>query len=473
MTLWDPLNVCPRSRRWLWIGLAGLVCLTSGPPFVRLLRPERERWTDLFQEWASARNYLVGWPIYADHHLAIERHIGDIGEGEWPNLRGAASLIRVNAHPPTAVLLALPLGFLDYPDAVLVWNLLSLAALFLSLWLVARTLSVPVPPWSVAPLLALLLLCAPLLAQVYCGQLNLVLLLVLTGTWIAHRSGRPMWAGTLLGLAGAIKLFPAFLFVFFLLRRQWKAVGAGILSLLFLTVLTASVLGTDSYVTYARDVVPQAALFRNSWHNLSMPGFWTKLFDPRNTRIVPVYGSMLIERAGIGLSCGALVTVLAWITLRSSGREEEDSAFALTVTAMLLVSPITWNHYILLLLVPLAVVWTRLPATNLARLPFLIILFILWLKPEDVCEAFIPSGISSGAAKPLQTLTILSLHCYALLGLFASLAWLRRSGPHTPVSGACQRLDPACNWVVDGAHLANSSTGSPFQPSPRATGAYR
>ncbi len=453
--LWDPLNAWPKGGRWLWAVLAGLVCLTHGPEFLRNLRPPRDRWTDFFQEWASARNYLCGLPIYADHQLTVERHLGYSRDGEGvDDIHKVARLIQVNAHPPTAVLLALPLVSFDYPDAVLAWNLLSLGALLLSLWLVARALSIPISAWSVVPLLALLLLCNPLQAQVFFGQLNLALLLLLTGTWIAYRSNRPIGAGLLLGLAAAIKLFPAFLFVFFVLRRRWKTVAAGIATFFAVTALTVAVLGLDTYRDYVREVVPQVALFRNGWGNASLPGLWTKLFDPRNTRIEPLWGSMGMVQAGTWLSCGLLATVLAWIILRGGDREE-DRTFALTITAMLLVSPITWDHYFLLLLVPLAVVWTRLPATNLARLTFLVLMFALWMKPGDLYQTFIPGGTDSGTVTAWQTLCILSLPCYALLLLFALLVALppRRS----ELSGRLDQpvAETAASWEGMPAHPRN------------------
>ena len=48
--------------------------------------------------------------------------------------------IAYNAHPPTSVLLALPVTGLDLPDAVLAWNLVTLAALLASLAIVAAGL---------------------------------------------------------------------------------------------------------------------------------------------------------------------------------------------------------------------------------------------------------------------------------------------------------------------------------------------
>src|SRR5207245_1686986 len=132
---------------------------------------------------------------------------------------------------------------LDYPDAVLVWNLLSLAALVLSLWLVCRALRISAPAWSVFPAITLMLLCNPLRQTVYLGQFNLILLVVCIGVWSAARSEKQWLAGTLLGLATAIKLFPGFLFVYFVLRRQWKVVGAGVAAFVVLTLVTVACLG--------------------------------------------------------------------------------------------------------------------------------------------------------------------------------------------------------------------------------------
>src|SRR5207253_2522977 len=173
--------------------------------------------------------------------------------------------LEVNAHPPTSVLLAVPLARLDYPDAFLVWSLSSLAALAASVWLVVRHLRIPFSVWALAPALTLLLACNPFRQQMNQGQLNLVLLLLLTGVWVADRSARPGWAGALLGAATAIKLFPAFLFLYFLLRRQRRVVAAGVLSFAVLTGLTAALLGPATYRCYVEEVLPQVAQFRDWW----------------------------------------------------------------------------------------------------------------------------------------------------------------------------------------------------------------
>jgi len=381
---------------------------------------------DFFQEWSSGRFYFDGLPIYSDLRLSLERYLGFNVRG--PGEKQVYAVIEVNAHPPTSVLLTLPLALLPYSDAVLVWNLISLAALFASLWLIQRQLRIPLALWSIFPFLVLALLFGPLRQQVNQGQLNLVLLLLLTGAWAAQRSDRPNLAGTLVGAAAAIKLFPAFLFLYFALRRQGKALLAGGLSFLLLTAVTAAVLGPDAYTSYVREVLPKVAVFRSSWINASLPGLWTKLFDPatEHEQVAPLWRSTVFAQAGSLLSCGLIVLLLLPLIRRARTQAERDRVFALSLIAMLLVSPLTWDHYFLLLLVPLAVVWTQLPPANLYRLSFLLVLALLGVEPVFLCNQLIPEGYRRTVASPAQTLSVLSLQCYTLLGLFALVAALNR-----------------------------------------------
>lgn len=418
--LWDPLGAVPSLRRWLWPLLAVWIAIGQGPAFVQSLRPDPERGgRDFFQEWASARFLLDGRPIYTSLTEAIERYLGLSVHGEAGHRRTRV-LIDVNAHPPTSVLLAVPLAGLSYPDATLVWNVLSLGLLALAFWLVARQLDIPLSAWSVFPIVALLLLCNPFRAQMLQAQLNAVLVALIVGAWVAERNGRPYLAGALLGLATAVKIFPAFLFVYFLVRREWKAVAAGCICLLVVTLLTAAVVGWETYPYYVRHVLPRIEPYQSSWENLSLIGLWRKLFDPATDleRVEPLWRSPLVFRLLAGFSVLGVLAVLVWRTAGANSRLGRDLAFGLTVIGMLLVSPMTWTHYFLLLLLPLALLWVHLPPSGGVRAVFLLILAGLWLDPLLLPDALIPGGRESGVASPVQTLLILELPCYALIGLF-------------------------------------------------------
>lgn len=419
----------PKRYILLWLLLTVLVCWWRGPAFRLAFEPNFYPpgfglfQPDFFQEWASARNRFQGLPIYTPHEITLERYVGI-----RPNTADRY-FIAVNAHPPTSVLLALPFAALPFTEALPLWNLLSLVALAVSAWLIVHHLHLPFSFWDLLPAVTLLLLCHPFQHQMVQGQLNLVLLLLVTGAWAADRSDRPLWAGTLVALAAAIKLYPAFLFLYFVLRGRWRAVRAGIVAFVLITALTALVLGPQAYADYFWHVLPRTSLWRSDWHNLSLSGVWFKLFDPRKqlppVEIQPLLWSPVLAWLGAGCGAVALMAVLYRVVSRLRSPEDADLAFAVCVLAMLLVSPITWDHYLLLLVLPIFILWQRLPRGGYGREILMICLFILCWEPWMVAEhglILLDAGHnrSSGEwiAKPLETLTALSIPCYAILGLF-------------------------------------------------------
>lgn len=382
---------------------------------------------DFFQDWASAKNYREGLPIYTPQEVTAQRYLGISRDPDdlW--------FIEVNAHPPTSVLLAVGLSYLDFRDAFLAWNLLSLAAFAAALLLIALQLKLSFSGWEVLRGMTLLLICDPFWQQMLQGQLNLFLLLAITAAWAAARSGRPGLAGCLLGAATAIKLFPAFLFLYFALRRQWRAVAGGAITFVGLTLVTAAILGPDVYQAYYRDGLPQGALYRGAWHNMSLPALWAKLFDPGKrlpvVLIQPLTESPTLAVAGAAASVVVVVVLLAWLITRARSRADCDLAFGLSVVGVLVVSPVTWEHYCMLLPLPLLLLWQRVADFEPARLLFVAALFALWpSRYQVVSHIMILMGAENRPgdgwiATPWETLTALSVSCYALLGLFMLGVW--------------------------------------------------
>ena len=317
---WDPFGAWPNERRWIWATLAFWVVVFRGPAFVEDLRlgdwALRVCFPDFAQEWSSARNYMNGLPIYGDLAAPMQRYTGGL-------LNLAHNFISINAHPPAAVLLALPLARLDFETAFLVWNLASLPMLALSLWMVSRGLRIPFRPWSIFPVTVLILLCGPLHQQMHQAQLNLVLLPLVCGAWAAERSGRPRLAGALLGAATAIKVFPAFLLAYYALRRRWTVVASGIVVAGLLTGLTVMLFGWEAHWTYIHVVLPEIYWFRVCWSNNSLAGFWHRLFDPApwKQRVFslsePLWYSPALARSGQWVSDVVVTAVAARVMLRA------------------------------------------------------------------------------------------------------------------------------------------------------------
>ncbi|MBY0526455.1 MAG: DUF2029 domain-containing protein [Gemmataceae bacterium] len=444
----------PGWRSCLLLGLALVVAVWQAPNVASVLKPPLRGQRDSFQEWAAAKNFWNGRPIYSPHAETLPLYL-DVPA------RLDRAFIEINAHPPVAVLFALPSAALPYPRAHLLWNVLSLAMLAVSAWWIARALGLRIlGGFGIA--LIFVAFSTPLRTQLLQGQLNLVLLVLITGTWLANRAGRPGLAGALLGVATAIKLLPALLFLHFALQRRWRAVAVGIASTAACILATLAILGPQAFQDYATHATPQMAEWRSNWENNSLAGYWAKLFDPgtKGSPVAPFFRAPLLARALTLLSCAALIGLLTWAGRGIRSRRAADLAFGLTVLAIPLVSPVSWEHYFLILLLPLAILWQHLPV-GLPRWAFWGLVLVLWPEPWQYHHYLgrIEAG-SDHTATPWNVVTEMALQMYALLGLFAlNLSALRRA--QTRDAEAAGTLESVRGCRMSGParfiHAANSA----------------
>lgn len=410
------------------------VCLIAGAvAWVRLggeyaerMRPKPDASPDFYQDWASARNYLNGIAVYSPHETTMPMYLGR-PQADWERD------IAYNAHPPTSVLLAIPFTRFSLPDAVLAWNLVMLAAITGALAIAARQL--PELRALFLPVAVLLPFCLPIYGNFQQGQLTFLLVLLITAAWALDRSGRSGLAGVLVGAAAAVKLFPAYLVVVFATRGRWRGVVAAAATFGVLTIVTAAVLGIGAYLDYWRIVLPSMEKFRSFAFNLSFFGFWHKLFDPASERgwVRPLWFSPSVARYGTILSDLAITAVVAFAVRRARTREDRDAAFAMAITAMLLVSPVTWDYSLPLLLVPLAIAARAAMASK--WLPALLIpVMITFGLPQMKIMEMVLAGRPPTVASPAFMLGVPSLNFYAIVVLFGILAfcWARAVGSPDP-----------------------------------------
>jgi hypothetical protein len=417
----------PRPVVLVCLALGLVAWCRLGPEFARAMRPRAFPCPDFFQDWASARNHLTGRPVYSPHTATIPLYLGRPAAGvecEAP----------YNAHPPASVLLVLPLARLGFSDAMLAWNLASLAAMAAGLAVLAAGLRVP-GHW-VLPALVLLPLGLPVYGNLQQGQLTPMLFALVATAWAMDRSARPVAAGLLVGTAAALKLFPAYLAIIFAVRRSWRALGAAAAVFAAWNGAALLVLGWRPYCDYLHVVLGQQELVRSWACNLSIAGFWHKLFDPAaEVALAPcLWSSPTLARVGIAASDLAVTAIVAAIVDRARTPEQRDIAFAAAVSAMLLVSPVTWDTSMLVLLLPIGVL-ARDAVTSPARTAAWTVLFlVLWL-PQSQLIGLIPGihRITPGSSADL--LGPASAKFYALMMTFAMGAAGARvwaSSPHPP-----------------------------------------
>jgi hypothetical protein len=356
-----------RFRVLLWAAAAAIVLLYLGPMFIRVFRPPPDTYPDFVQEWLSARCYWQGEPVYLLQRGAMRRVTGQdlpqLDERPW------------NAHPPVAVLVALPFGLIaDYRTAHLIWNLTTFALFLIGLALIARELRLPLHWWSVCPVIVLVIADNPVISQLWHAQLNFLLAFLLTVAWVAHRNGYRSVAGIATGLAIAIKLFPGLVLVYFVAARMWREALVTVVAALGANLVALGLFGVPAFETYIREVLPSLEVFRGSWGNASLTGYVT--------RVVMAFGADSVAVPLVSLGQLAIVIAIVQAARRATTLEPHDRGFALAIAGMPLASPIAWAYYFVLLALPLLLLWQRL-ASGWTRAVFAASVVIL-LLPEGL-----------------------------------------------------------------------------------------
>lgn len=403
--------------------ICALFLLTLGPGFVLCFEPELKPPSDFFQDWASARNLTEGKPVYGNLRTAAGEYLGLDLAGKVVD-----GIVEVNGHPPTSIWWALPLARLDYRTAFLVWDLTSLALVIASVGLVGRELGVENFGFStIAKGIALALLCNPLRQLLAQGQFGGVLLFLLTVAWVADRRGRGVAAGICVGLAAAIKLYPALIIAYWLISGRWSRVAAAVVTGLIVVGATVGAMGWESIETYVRDVMPGMNYWYDSGLNLSLTGFWHRLFHEPKSVFVPLVADVRIAKLGVAAS--SLLVLGIWGTIIYRARRSQqfdraglDHAWTVTLATMTLVSPLTWDHSLVVLALPLALAWRHADGDFLKRAALALVIIAFWLSPVIVWKLTLGARFGRTFLSPMESLTLFSFQFYAALLFFAVVA---------------------------------------------------
>jgi len=245
------------------------------------------------------------------------------------------------------------IGHVPERAPAVLWYFLNLIALGAGVWWWTRAndASAAGRAWDQpAVLLPLLAVILPAHTNFEHQNMN-ALLLGLTGAaaWSWTR-GHSAASGALIGLAAALKAFPALLLIVFLVRRDWRALASGVLTGLALSASPALWYGPGA-------VVP---LFRR-WLEVSAEGGWptrvqnqsivamTSRFWPDAATSIAI---ALIAMLGI-----VLITVIARSRGDARAQTRTGSTLALALAVAVLASPIAWDHYWLLMLPALQAIY--------------------------------------------------------------------------------------------------------------------
>jgi alpha-1,2-mannosyltransferase len=317
-------------------------------------------------------------------------------------------------YPPPLALLFLP--WQTYQLAWWAWAACSIASWSAALALLLRELRSDLGERLQAPLWWPILIAAlvnfpPTLAHLIWGQLQLLILLLVTISWLCLRRRRDITAGVLIGLAIALKLYPCVLLVPLVIQRRWSSTvaalgtSAGVLALSFVAV------GWEQIYVYFSKVLPEVS--RLSADRLDTYSIGTTLRIALGDAALANQISLLLRLVIFGM------VVFAMTRLRGA----PDRALSLGVTLLLVITPVIWAHYFVLAYLPWLETLSRAPRR---QLPLLVAAYFLIAMASLIF--YVPPGLVA-TAQAMPVLGALLLLSIQLWGVF------RQAGPLTAREG--------------------------------------
>ncbi len=236
-------------------------------------------------------------------------------------------------YPALANALVAPLSLLPFWAAGVLFSVATVAAMIAGMWLLGVT---------DRRCLLLTLVSWPFMFGFFLGAVGPFLVL---GAGVAWRWRERLWAPALaIATLVAVKVFPWTLGVWLLITRRYRAAAVAAVFGVVLTLAAWALIGFQDLAQYPRMLSEVSSLQEN--------------------RAVSVAGVLVL--AGVGSGAANVVVIAAGLAILAlarrlaSGPDGDRRAFGLAVLAALTATPIVWQHYMVLLFVPIALMSPRL-----------------------------------------------------------------------------------------------------------------
>lgn len=381
----------------------------------------------------------LGWDFHAYYAAASAALAGDPFVGVDTGIRGVTYV-----YPPPSVFAFLPLAPVgNWLVAFALQSVLNVAAALGVAALVVHTVERRQDRLRPSDRLLIAACCvgsAPVIAALGLGQVDTLVALALASAFLALESGRESIAGSLLGAAALVKLFPAALGVWLLYRRAWRALAAAVATGITGLVAGAAFFGVDAYRRFLTVLATRSRL--DAFAETVSPNFFAMSLSRPLSQLLPPVPPVTYVVASV-----LLVSPVLWrVTSGGSTLPDRLATFLAFLTAILVVSPASNTTYVLYLYFPaLCLLYLDTDRRqSLLLAGFAAVSFPI--QPAQVSAALAAAGTpapvqQSVSAVATSSLTVVSV---PLLGCLSILAWcgMRGFGPtQTHHSGAVPSAD--------------------------------
>ena len=341
---------------------------------------------DFLQEYLLARAAVEGKDPYLPVPSLARAFVGEIDVPLFPH---------PTPHPPPVGLLAWPLAFVGYETAAAVWLIFELFCLIAAVCILLRAITEKTPSAGVVIVVtSAAISTSPVWTDLIVGQLMIPLLLLLSGSWLSLKQGNDRRAGALLGLSLALKLMGLPILLFLAIRRRWGAVLPAVVTVAVANLFCVPLMGLSPVLKYYFNVSGMMfPLYRAAASNISLWTIGWRFFDGTGSPVIVLLQAppLIHAPATAALVLVALpVVVLAVVLIAALRTRDQSSAFGMLICLSILIHPIAWNHYLVLMAIPVLVAARRLWERGFPSPQCILLLclgLILGLPPEQINHA--------------------------------------------------------------------------------------
>jgi hypothetical protein len=316
-----------RRRRWIAVAMTTIAVAAALVVFAKLVG--RVYYDPAVAAVAGSGSV----PDFGVFYLAADavRHLGD------PYALGLPQGWLGYVYPPLLAFAMTPLTLLPFQTAVTVWALLSILSIVVALRILG------VRDWRCYPIALLWPFTREALEF---GTIDAPLVLALAAAW--RYRDVPIRASASAGFLIAVKLFLWPLALWFALTRRARTAAGVVAAAALLVLVPWAFIHFQGLATYP-DLLRQVAGQQDGTYSIAS--------------VIAELGFASKFAGTVSIVVGVCLLYLAY---RASGergqgeRARDARSFTLTITAALALTPIVWNHYLLLLLVPVAIARPRL-----------------------------------------------------------------------------------------------------------------
>jgi hypothetical protein len=329
------------KQRWnLWLGYGiPAVCMIV---FLWNVSYPRELFSDFNKAYYPAGRLILENPLA----LYDKNCAGGTGGG------GTVCFVNI----PIIALFFTPFSFFNLSVAQVLITLAGILSILLAIYLLFKLTEIS--GWRQIALVGLFVANGPLYYSLRQGNSTHFILPLLVGALFCFNKKREVWSGALLAIAALIKI-PLFLFlVYFFLRLRWRVIGGFMGAIVGIAGLSMLLFGVHSHLVWFQECIQTFAGKPIGAYNVqSVDGFLVRLLthdNLKNWQPVEVSGNFKVLRYAL---FSILIGATIWVCWRSKSpktSQEENLEFSITLCLALIISPISWTHYYLFLLIPLS-----------------------------------------------------------------------------------------------------------------------